>query len=114
MDSILQTIKQMLGLSEDYTAFDKELPLYINSAIMAAHQLGVGQKDFAITGPDETWSDWLGETASSLSAIQSYIYMKVRLAFDPPANSFVVNSFEKQLDELTWRLNVQAENGDIL
>lgn len=113
-ESILLTIKRMLGLDEDYTPFDVELPVFINSAIMAAHQLGIGVNDFYITGSDETWADWLGEDSSKLIAVQSYIYMKVKLAWDPPANSFVVNSFEKQLDELTWRLNVQAEAGDIL
>lgn len=112
--SILVSIKQMLGLAFDYHAFDNELVMHINSAIMAAHQLGIGKSEFMITGEDETWSDWLEETKSKLIAIQQYIYMRVRLAWDPPANSFVVNSMEKQLDELTWRLNVQAEDGGLL
>lgn len=110
MDSILITIKQMLGLAEDYTPFDEELPMHINSAIMVANQLGIGKDRFIITGSNETWSDWLSESEMNrLGSIQHYIYLRVRLTFDPPANSFVVNSIEKQLDELTWRLNVQAE-----
>lgn len=110
MDSILYTIKQLLGLAEDYTPFDKELPIHINSAIMAAHQLGVGKEGFYITGADEIWSDWLNERElKELGSIQQYIYMRVRLVWDPPANSFVVNALEKQLDETAWRLNVQAE-----
>ena len=113
-ESILLTIKHMLGLSNDYTAFDSELPMHINSAIMAAHQLGIGVNGFSIAEGNESWSDWLGDAVSNLVAIQQYVYFRVRLAFDPPANSFVVNSIEKQLDELTWRLNVQAESGGIL
>lgn len=111
-DSILLTIKAMLGLERDYTPFDAELIWHINSAIMAAHQLGIGCNNFEITSQDETWSDWLGEGPEKYSGIQHYIYMRTKLSWDPPANSFVVNSLEKQIDEMTWRLNVQAEAGD--
>lgn len=113
-DSILQVIKAMLGLKKDYTPFDEELVGHINSAIMSAHQLGIGKNDFQITGPDETWSDWLGERPERFPSIRHYIYMKTKLSFDPPSNSFVVNSIEKQIDEAAWRLNVQAEAGDVL
>lgn len=113
-DSILMVIKQMLGLARDYTPFDEELVGHINSAIMAAHQLGIGQNDFQITGANETWADWLGDRPEKFPAIRHYIYMRTKLSWDPPANSFVVNSLQKQIDELTWRLNVQAEAGDVL
>lgn len=113
-ESILLTVKRMLGLVADYTPFDAELIGHINSAIMAAHQLGVGLNDFWITGQMETWGDWLGEQFTQLPGVEQYIYMRVRLVFDPPTNSFVVNSLEKQIDELTWRLNVQAEAGDVM
>lgn len=113
-DSILLIIKGMLGLAQDYTPFDAELVGHINSAIMAAHQLGIGKNDFEITGADETWRDWLGERPEKFPAIRHYIYMRTKLSWDPPANSFVVNSLQKQIDEMTWRLNVQAEAGDVL
>lgn len=113
-NSILATIKVMLGLMADYTPFDAELVGHINSSIMVAHQLGIGENDFHITGNNETWSDWLGDQVDKLPAISQYIYMRVRLSWDPPANSFVVNSLEKQIDELGWRLNVQAEAGEVL
>lgn len=108
MDSILKTIKKMCGMDEDYTPFDTDLVVFINGAILAANQIGVGVDGFTITGPNETWNDFVGDHPS-LEAIKQYIYMRVRLVFDPPANSFVVSSLEKQLDEMTWRLNVQAE-----
>lgn len=107
-ESILLTIKKMLGIAGDDTAFDTDVIVCINSAIMTANQLGVGDDGFVITGPDETWEDFVGSN-KNLESIKLYIYIGVRLAFDPPANSFVVNSLEKQRDELTWRLNVQAE-----
>ena len=109
-DSILVTIKGMLGLEKDYTPFDAELVGHINSAIMVAHQLGIGSYNFTITGEGETWQDWLGSRLEKLSAVKHYIYMLVRLSWDPPANSFAVSSLQKQIDEMTWRLNVQAED----
>lgn len=107
-DSILITIKKMLGLAEDYTPFDTDVIVCINGAILAANQIGVGVDGFTVKSDEETWTDFIGDYPQ-LEAVKQYIYMRTRLAFDPPANSFVVNSFEKQLDELTWRLNVQAE-----
>lgn len=107
-ESILATIKKMLGLAEDYEAFDQEIIVFINGAILAANQIGVGTEGFVVMGPGDTWGDFISDK-TALESVKQYIYMRVRLAFDPPANSFVVNSFEKQLDEMTWRLNVQAE-----
>lgn len=109
-DSILVSVKKMLGLEEDYTPFDDELTGHINSAIMAAHQIGIGKPDFMITGASETWEDWLGEEASHYASIRHYIYLKTKISWDPPANSFIATAIEKQIDESTWRLNVQAES----
>lgn len=113
-ESILQSIKGMMGLQSNYTAFDNELVGHINSAIMVAHQLGIGKDDFQINGPDETFADWLGERPEQFVAVRHYIYLRTKMSFDPPANSFIVSSMEKQIDELTWRLNVQAEAGEIM
>lgn len=113
-DSILLSIKSMLGLSKDYTPFDAELVGHINSAIMVAHQLGIGSNDFMITGSYETWQDWLGDDLARLPAIRHYIYMRTKLSWDPQANAFLVTSLEKQIEEMTWRLNVQAEAGDVM
>ena len=107
-DSILLTIKKMLGIAEDDTAFDTDVIVCINSAIMTANQIGIGTDGFIVTDSNETWGEFIGND-SRLEAVKLYIYLSVRLAFDPPANSFVVSSFEKQRDELTWRLNVHAE-----
>ena len=113
-DSILLIIKQMLGLEKDYTPFDAELVGHINAAIMTAHQLGIGKNDFEITGSEETWHDWLGERPEKFPSIRHYVYMLTKQSWDPPTNSFAVESLQKRINEMAWRLNVQAEAGDIL
>ena len=108
-ESILDTIKIMLGLEKDYDAFDTEIVTYINSVLFTLSQLGVGPEEgFSITGPDEVWSDFIDDK-SNLIAVQTYIKLKVQLLFDPPSNSFVVDAINKQIDELTWRLCLEAE-----
>lgn len=108
-ESILDTIKIMLGLEKDYDAFDTEIITYINSALFTLSQLGVGpEAGFSITGSDEIWSNFIDEK-SNLIAVQTYIKLKVQLLFDPPSNSFAVDAINKQIDELTWRLCLEAE-----
>ena len=110
MDSILNTVKKMLGLDADYTAFDVDIIVLINSALMTLNQLGVGRKKtFSITGPDETWSELLDER-DDMESVKTYVYLKTRLMFDPPATSFVADAMAKQCDEIEWRLNVRAES----
>lgn len=110
MDSILTSIKKLLGMTEDYTHFDADLIMHINSAFMILHQLGVGpSKRFAITGAYETWNEFM-EEEESLDAVKTYIYQKVKLVFDPPTSSSVLASNERITSELEWRLNVAAES----
>lgn len=108
-ESILVSIKKLLGLAADYDAFDADIIMHINSVLMVLTQLGVGPEGgFAIHGADEQWSDFLPATPM-LEAVKSYVYMKVRLMFDPPASSSVLESFNRQIAELEWRLNCSAE-----
>lgn len=109
-DSILATIKQLLGLEASYTAFDQDVLVGINSAIMAIQQLGVGvqTEPFMVTGYNELWEDLL-DGSNWFASVKLLIYYKTKLAFDPPTNGFLVTSIEKQIEELEWRLNVQAE-----
>lgn len=110
--SILYSVKKMMGLDPDYTPFDTDLIVHINSVIMVLRQLGVGpQSGYAITGPDETWSDYLGDDESLLEIVKSYIYLKVRTVFDPPSNSYVMDAIQKQISEYEWRLNVEVDPG---
>lgn len=113
MDSILTTIKDMLGIAEEYAHFDAAIIRHINSAFMTLNQLGVGPtKCFKITSDEQTWYDFLGES-EDLETVITYIYEKVKLNFDPPSSSFVLTAMKDQSKEDEWRLNVQAEMEDI-
>lgn len=103
--SILNTVKKMLGVAEEYHAFDIDILTNINAVFLTLNQLGVGPTTpFQIASEEEEWGEF-----SSIPGIQTYVYQKVRLMFDPPANSFLVNSIEKQIQETEWRLMTQAE-----
>lgn len=108
-DGILDSTKKVLGIEADYEAFDQDIIMNINAAFMTLQQLGVGpEQGFAIAGEEETWSDFLQEGVC-LSAVRQYIFIKTRLTFDPPTSSFVLEALERQVHELEWRLNVQAD-----
>lgn len=107
--SILLSVKKMLGPSADYDVFDPELIIYINSVFGTLHQLGVGPEEkFVITGDSELWSDFTTE-GEEIEEVKSYMYLRVRLLFDPPSSSFVLSSFKEQIKELEWRLQCKAE-----
>lgn len=111
-DSILISIKKLLGITEEYTHFDQDIIMHINSVIFVLSQLGVETADgFAITGSNETWSDLLPniDQQKNLESIKSYIYLKVRLLFDPPSASAVIESTNKLINELEWRINVAVD-----
>lgn len=106
--SILKSTKKILGLPEDYTSFDTDIITHINTVFFTLNQLGVGPLDgFSIEGEEETWEEY--ETPHNVQAVRSYVYIKVRLLFDPPATSFAIESLQKQATELEWRLNVHME-----
>ena len=111
MDNILSSIKKLLGIPAEETAFDSDIIMHINSVFMILTQLGVGpSKGFSIKDENDVWSDFIPEQ-SSLEAVKSYVYMKVRLMFDPPLSSAVADAINRNISELEWRLNVGAENG---
>lgn len=114
-DSILNDMKKLLGISKDFKEFDQDIIIHINSIFMTLHQLGVGPSNvFRISGGDETWASFLENSRSDndLSAVKDYIYLKLRILFDPPSSSYVLSALESQMKELEWRLNAQAERGD--
>lgn len=109
MESILTSIKKLLGVQEDYDHFDTDIIIHINSALMTLNQLGIGPADgFFVSTDEQTWEDFLGES-KKLEAVKSYIYLRVKLLFDPPANGTLVEAMNKQIAEFEWRLNNQAE-----
>ena len=109
MDSILTSVKKMLGIDASYDHFDTDLIMHINTVISILTQLGVGPAGgYTITGPDDTWIDWMGNK-TFLSPVKSYIYLKVRLLFDPPTNSSLIESYNRLISELEWRIKIGSE-----
>jgi hypothetical protein len=113
MDSVLTSIKKLLGIEEDYTHFDNDIIIHINSTLMTLNQIGVGpDKPVYVVSKANTWNDILGNT-EDIEAVKTYIYLKVRMLFDPPASSFVLEAMKQQASEIEWRLNVQAESKEV-
>lgn len=111
MESILTSIKKMLGITEEYTHFDKDIIMHINSVFMILQQLGVGPTEgFYIEDDTATWANFLGDP-TKLQMVKSYMYMKVRLLFDPPSNGTITNSMNQMINEFEWRLNVAVDPG---
>lgn len=109
MESILTSIKKLLGIDEDYKHFDQDLIMHINSVLMILTQLGVGPSTgFSIVDETATWEDFLG-IDPRFESVKSYIYLKVRLLFDPPQSSALIESTNKLISELEWRLFVAAD-----
>ncbi len=108
MDSILTSVKKLLGVGEEYTHFDADIIMHINSVIFVLTQIGIGPVDgFSITSKDQTWNDFL-QGRINIESVKSYVYLKVRLLFDPPSNSFLVEAIERQISEYEWRLNITS------
>jgi hypothetical protein len=109
IDSILLSIKKLLGIEEDYTQFDADIVLHINSAFSVLHQLGVGPSTpFSIATEEAEWSDFFGARLD-LDLVKTYVYLKVRVFFDPPQTGYLLDTYAKQINECEWRLQVVAE-----
>lgn len=113
MDSILTSIKKLLGIAEDYTQFDADIIMHINSVFMTLRQLGVGPSNgFYIENETAEWTDYVSDM-SKIQAVKTYVYLKVRLLFDPGSiGSATLAAYERQIQELEWRLNIVAESND--
>ncbi len=108
-DSILITIKKLLGIDASYTAFDLDIITHINTALSTLTELGVGPAEgFMVEDKDATWSEFTGDLMK-LNSVKTYIGFRVRLAFDPPSTSFHIQSLDEQRKELEWRLNVAVD-----
>lgn len=112
MDSILTSIKKLLGIAEEYEHFDPDIIMHINTAILNLTQLGIGPPEgFMIEDKETVWTDFVPDaTFDRMQAVKSYIYFKVRLMFDPPTMTSVIDATERMIAELEWRLNVAAES----
>jgi hypothetical protein len=109
-DSILDSIKKILGMPPDYDAFDTDLVIHINSVFGILAQLGVGPAGgFSISDNTTLWKSYLGDS-KDLEMVKSYIALKVRLVFDPPTIGAVMDAMKEQIREYEWRLNVQVDH----
>ena len=115
MDSILTSIKKLLGITAEYKQFDPDLIIHINSVFLILKQLGIGpEQGFSISGEYETWDQFLPEGSTNLEAVKSYMHIKVKLLFDPPASSAVMEAMNRMASEYEWRLNVEAESAPVI
>lgn len=111
MDSVLTSVKKVLGITEEYEQFDQDLIIHINTVFLILNQLGVGTKEpFYISDKTASWSDFV--ESKNIEAVKTYVALKVRLIFDPPSSSAHVTAIEETIKELEWRLKLQAEPND--
>ena len=104
-ESILKSTKKILGLADDYTAFDLDVITHINAAFSILDQLGVGPEGgFFIQDDTDLWTDYVAPP-NQLNLIKTYVYLKVRLLFDPPPTSYLISAATDQIKEYEWRLN---------
>lgn len=107
--SILTSIKKLLGVAEDYTEFDEDIMTHINSVFLNLTQLGVGPEEgFMIEDNTAEWADFINDSVQ-LQAVKTYVYLKVKLLFDPPLSSSVTESINRMIAELEWRLNAAVD-----
>jgi hypothetical protein len=109
-NSILNSIKKVLNVPADNADFDQDILMHNNSVFSTLSQLGVGPDEgFRIDDQTTEWSAFLNGD-NRLNNVKSYMYLRVRLLFDPPGTSFHITALEKQVEELTWRINLQRED----
>ena len=114
MDSILTSIKKLLGIEEAYTQFDQDIVMHINSVFPILTQLGVGPSTgFSIEDDSSTWDDFI-TNPTVFNSVKTYMFLKVKLYFDPPLSSAAMESINLAISELEWRLNVAADPGQSL
>ena len=110
MDSILISIKKMLGITEEYNHFDADIIMHINTVFTILTQIGVGPSEgFIIKDDMTTWDEFISPESLKFESIKSYIFLKVKMLFDPPMSNTVMESYNRTINELEWRLNVTAD-----
>jgi hypothetical protein len=107
-ESILDKTKKMLGFESDYTDFDTDIIVHINAVFSTLHQLGIGPADgYMIESKANAWEEFTSGLPYS-NAVKSYMYLRVRLLFDPPGTSFAIDAIKDQIKETEWRLSVAS------
>lgn len=108
-DSILNSIKKLLGITEFYTQFDTDIIIHINSVFMILTQIGAGPKEgFSIKDKTSTWEEFI-QNDNVIEAVKTYMYLKVRILFDPPASTAVMDAMNRSINELEWRIQAAVD-----
>lgn len=111
MESILTSIKKLLGITEEYTHFDQDIIMHINTVLVTLNQLGVGPAEgFIVVDAEDTWNDFLGDSMLLQGNVISFVYLSVKMLFDPSLSSSVLAATERQIKELEWRITAMAES----
>jgi hypothetical protein len=114
VDSILNTIKKLLGIDITDDSFDTDIMVHTNSAILSLSQMGIGPKNgFIVTSDVEVWDNYIDSSTINLEGVKTYLYLKVKLLFDPPANSTTIDAFNKSIAELEWRMMLAVETNNL-
>lgn len=114
MESILDTIKQLLGIPTDDESFDTDIKIHINSATIPLAQMGIGPKNgFIVVTKDQVWNDYIGSSTINLESVKNYIYLKTKLIFDPPTNTTTIEAINKSLSEIEWRMMLAVETNNL-
>ena len=108
VDSILTSVKKVLGIKEEYEHFDADIIMHINTVFMILNQMGIGDGSFTIQDKDAIWTDYL-ENGPKLEMVKTYVSAKVKMVFDPPSSSVLSEAYNKVIQELEWRLNYEYE-----
>lgn len=112
LESILNSVKKMIGIDQDYTVFDVDIITHTNTAFSILHQLGVGPDEgFEVTDNTQTWTEFMGDDPR-LNFVKSWVMLKVKMLFDPPQSSALIDSANRLLSELEWRINVSVDPKD--
>lgn len=115
MDSILNSIKKLLGIAADYTQFDADIIIHINSVFFTLTELGVGPAEgFFIMDAGDEWTDYISDNDTLLNAVKTYMFLRVKLLFDPSLTSSVTDLMKEEVKELEWRLNVYVDPSSVL
>ena len=114
MESILDTIKKLIGVDVSDDSFDPDIIIDINSAIFTLSQMGIGPKNgFIVIDRTQKWSDYINSSTISLEGIKSYIHLQTKIVFDQPTNSTVIDSIRRKIQELEWRLMLAVETNNL-
>lgn len=106
MDGILTSVKKLLGIAEEYTQFDTDILIHINSVFLTLHELGIGPDEGFAIDEYTTWTDYISDNTLLLNAVKTYMYLKVKMLFDPSLTSSVTDLMKEEIKELEWRMNV--------